>query len=648
MTTNTKTTTVESREIRYEIRDVNGQHVATHVRKETPEGKGFVWVRPDGSVGLGGLRVADLPLFGSEKLATGVDRAVVTEGEKAAVAAQQMFDAFYQGQRKVAALGTVTGASSSPSPEALAPLLRIPEVVLWPDADEPGQRHMVAIALNLRSLGHKQIYWVSWKGAAKGMDAADFLAQCQSSDEIKAKVERELEIREWMPDKNELGIEEHSRLLAEFWEIARHMGCQVDDEPDVSVPGSKNWRDQLIETKNGEPKACLANIATVLRHTPELRGIAWNEFAGCVAILKPTPWQQTPRLEWTETDDLALAEFLQKQGFHCSVETAAQAVHLVAKERPFHPVREYLENLVWDGNDWLAEAADRIAKEPGDYAREVFCRWCISAVARIFEPGCKADHVLVLEGRQGAGKSSTLAVLGGEWFTDQIPCLENDREASNSLRGVWIAELSELASLSRATIEKGKSFLSRSVDYFRPPYGRRSIRWPRQCVFAATTNKSEYLVDEGEHRRFWPLTTRDRIDVGWFRENRDQIWAHAYTLYREGVKYWIDASDGELYEMLVQEQRAREVVDPALESVERYVEHRSEVTINDILVDVFNLKLTEATQLERNRVTRCLRYLGWERKRVRRGGRLQWVYRKPGNSGDTGNTGNILGTPFDD
>jgi predicted P-loop ATPase len=269
----------------------------------------------------------------------------------------------------------------------------------------------------------------------------------------------------------------------------------------------------------------LANAIAALRHAPEWGGVlAFNEFAFGTVALKPAPWGIVPRGEWTDNEDRLAAEWLQKQGILVSVDVAGQAAQTAARYHSIHPVKAYLHGLKWDGvqrvDTWLSAY---VGAEGTEYASAVGSRWLISAVARIFRPGAKADCCLILEGPQGIRKSTALRTLAGEFFTDELADL-GSKDAAMQTRGVWIIELSELDSLSHSEVARIKAFMSRTTDRFRPPYGMRLVESPRQCVFAGTVNHSTYLPDETAGRRFLPITC-GRIDVEALVRDRDQLWA---------------------------------------------------------------------------------------------------------------------------
>jgi predicted P-loop ATPase len=252
--------------------------------------------------------------------------------------------------------------------------------------------------------------------------------------------------------------------------------------------------------------------------------LAFNEFGLGTVVLRPAPWGIVPKGEWTDHEDRLAAEWLQRQGILVSVDVAGQAVQTAARDHPFHPVRTYLNSLYWDGIErvdrWLTTY---LGADDTEYSRAVGSRWLISAVARIFRPGAKADCCLILEGPQGIRKSTALRTIAGEYFTDELADL-GSKDAAMQTRGVWIIELSELDNLGHAEVARIKAFISRTTDRFRPPYGMRLVESPRQCVFAGTVNHGTYLRDETGGRRFWPIVC-GCIDVDALARDRDQLWA---------------------------------------------------------------------------------------------------------------------------
>lgn len=386
-----------------------------------------------------------------------------------------------------------------------------------------------------------------------------------------------------------------------------------------------HWEAYLIRKANGQPQSLLANALVVLRHHPEWKGVlAFNEFSNLITMAALPPWRGPIESQWSDHHDRLATEWLQNNGIHVGVEITAQAVQTVASENAFHPVREYLNGLKWDGSPrvdtWLSTYA---GVEPSNYSSGVGRRWLISAVARVFQPGCKADSCLILEGSQGLGKSSLLRILGHPWFADEIADL-GSKDAALQAHGVWIIELAELDSLTRADAAKIKAFMSRSSDRFRPPYGKRLIESPRQCVFGGSVNHNNYLRDETGARRFWPVAC-SRIDLAALKQDRDQLWAEALTLYQDRESWWLDSAA--LVTAAAAEQADRFEEDPWHEPIANWVEHRSDVSIEQVLTSCLEKKKADWSQSDKNRIARTLRVLGFERYRDRIGNQREWRYR---------------------
>lgn len=259
-----------------------------------------------------------------------------------------------------------------------------------------------------------------------------------------------------------------------------------------------DWKSKLLTSKFGAPKPLLANAITALREAPAWSCVlAYDEFARETIIRSAPPWdiklQNWVSRARTSHDDLLFAEWLQREEISVNAAIAAQAVEVVAREASFHPVKEYLDNLEHDGTPrlemWLSEY---MGATSSPYHREVGRAILIAAVARIFDPGCKVDTVPIFEGVQGARKSTAVKTLFKPWFSDELADL-GSKDAAMQTRGVWGLEVSELDAMSRTEVSRIKSFISRTIDRFRPPYGSRIIESPRTCVFWGTTNADGYL-----------------------------------------------------------------------------------------------------------------------------------------------------------
>jgi predicted P-loop ATPase len=410
-----------------------------------------------------------------------------------------------------------------------------------------------------------------------------------------------------------------------------------------------DWKSRLLLSKSGTPKPILANAITALREAPAWFGVlAYDEFARETVIRSAPPWDAKfvnwAQRAWTSHDDLLATEWLQREDISVTAAVAAQAVEAAAHESSFHPVKDYLEGLEHDGrprlDSWLTSCLG-VAATP--YHHEVGRAIMIAAVARIFDPGCKVDTVPIFEGPQGARKSTAIKTLFEPWFSDELADL-GSKDAAMQTRGVWGLEVSELDAMSRAEVSRTKAFVTRTTDRFRPPYGSRIIESPRACVFWGTTNSDSYLKDETGGRRFLPVKV-GRIKIEALEENRDQLWAEAVLAYLEGIPWWITSR--EVQADADRHQRERYVGDPWDETIRIFIEHRTEVSISEILQDALHMEKSRWGQAEQNRIARSLRSLEWARVRVTTGTGREWRYRRPSSSWDTTSesgeqSGNVL------
>jgi predicted P-loop ATPase len=356
--------------------------------------------------------------------------------------------------------------------------------------------------------------------------------------------------------------------------------------------------------------------------------LAYDAFHLRTTIRGKSPWPELPGDEWTSVHDILAAEWLQHEDIFVGPDITGQAVEAVARERRFHPVLEYLERCVWDGIPRLdLWVVDYLGAADTPYNRAVGSRWMIAAVARVYEPGCKVDSALVLEGDQNTGKSTAIKTLGVPWFTDEIADL-GTKDAALQLAGVWIIELAELDSVSRAEVGRIKSFMSRATDRYRPPYGRRPIDQPRQCVYAGTVNHSEYLRDETGGRRFWPVKCA-QIDIVGLAQVRNQLWAEARARYLAREPWHLDTK--ELNDDAEEEQTARYLHDAWEKPIAEFIANRIAVNVGEILKDALFITTDKWSQPDQNRVARVLRLFKWQRKQERIAGtnKRHWVYRPP-------------------
>jgi len=349
----------------------------------------------------------------------------------------------------------------------------------------------------------------------------------------------------------------------------------------------------LLLDANGNPIPHLANCVTVL--SPLESFFAYNDLKHATVLVAEPPWHKDKgegdALRWDDSQIMAAQMWVQRKGLPVGFDVVARAVEVLARERTFHPVRDYLGGLKWDGNQrldtWLSVYLDA---EENDYTSAVGGRFLVGAVARVFEPGCKMDYMLVLEGDQGDFKSSVAQILGGEFYIDGLGSEGKlNRDAILSMAGYWIVEIGEVdEALRHNNASRVKTFLSRQVDSYRPPYGRSMVQAKRQCVFIGTTNHDVYLHDPTGNRRFLPVrvwTKPGRVrNANSLTYVRDQILAEAVARYRDGERHWFEGVAETA--MLAREQNARCIPHAAAADIEQYckagAEWRSPVAISEV------------------------------------------------------------------
>jgi len=446
-----------------------------------------------------------------------------------------------------------------------------------------------------------------------------------------------------------------SILEKQIAELRRRLNATGDVHQRPVRPG---WASQLILDLAGTPERNEANVITALSNDEAFAGaLVFDEFRQETMVNRALPWDEDaarlPR-PWSDADDVRCAEWLQHREINVAPIVVSRSATAVARDIRVHPVRDYLNGLVWDGVPRLATwAITYLGADETPLNRAFGSRWMISAVARIMRPGAKVDHMLILEGPQGAKKSTALKVLAGdEWFTDELPEI-GSKDAAQQMRGIWIIEIAELDAIGRAEVSRIKAFLTRTVDRYRPPYERYVIEVPRQCIFAGSVNPDTYLRDETGNRRFWPVRCGD-IDLDALRRDRDQLWAEAVAHYRDGAIWWLD--DPELIADATAEQDARyqsDAWDPLIERWLVYERRRvnrgygyddwveeetkraapiTDVSVGEILEQAIRIEPGRWNKSDQMRVGAYLKANHWRRYQARVGERQrsvrEWRYRR--------------------
>ena len=322
----------------------------------------------------------------------------------------------------------------------------------------------------------------------------------------------------------------------------------LQEKQEAAAAEFEDWTKALRRDRNGALQNSLHNITLIMENDENLKAVCFNQLADGMEIKGSVPWQHPARF-WRDADDAQLICYVDANYGSFSARNYQIAVAKVVDDRSYHPIREYLASLPeWDGVT-RAETLliDYLGAEDNAYTRAVTRKTICGAVARVQHPGVKFDNILVLNGDQGIGKSTLIAKLGGEWYSDSLSLTDmNDKTAAEKLQGYWILEIGELAGMKKADIDKVKAFISRQDDKYRASFGRRVTPHPRQCIFFGTTNSQNgYLRDITGNRRFWTVKTPGTgKKKPWQLTNEDvrQIWAEALVLVERGEKLYLDSN----------------------------------------------------------------------------------------------------------
>lgn len=590
----------------YPYRDADGRLLYEVLRYEP---KDFRQRAADGSASLKGVKrvLYRLPELVADDCAT----VFISEGEKDA--------------DRIATLGlcatTINGGTKWSEP-GLAEPLRDRDVVVVADFDESGATKALDVANVLHGVAKtiRLIFLPDLTGGKGNKDASDWLDRDPARADIFAEI----------------------CLASALWEpgivvdgMAAAMSVKTKPEAPAarsarfkSTPGDAAWLDRCVKGETGNPLAVVASALEALRSDPAISGaFSYDEMLCAPLLLHPIGNPDAPHFETrpvTDNDIVTVQDWMQLAGLkRIAKGTVGDAIWAWAANNSFHPVRDYLSALKWDGverlDTWLTK---KLGVTASPYSQAVGRMFVIGMAARVLKPGCKADHMIVLEGPQGTLKSTACAVLGGPWFSDNLPDVGDGKDVSQHLRGKWLIEVAEMHAMGRAEATLLKAFITRTVERYRPSYGRMETIEPRQCVFIGTTNREVYLRDETGGRRFWPVKVGE-INIDGLIADRDQLFAEAVHLYRQGERWW-PSRDFEREHMLP-EQESRYEADVWEEQIRDYVATRSQVTIGEIARNALFAETPRIGTADQRRITAVLDTIGWKRGQKDFTGKRWWV-----------------------
>lgn len=571
------------------------------------------------------------PLYGLHELRSD-GRVLVVEGEKAADAARGLAGHVYS------VLAWPNGGSAWDRADWSPVFGR--EVLLWPDSDrhthpdgrlrerQPGLAAMLGLAEHLTREGCRVKYIDTTDPGLytqDGFDAADAVKLGWDYQAFLAWARPRAVAFELPAAEPEVLPPETEPAPAPAAEPdTSEDPDQQDEDPRPDPPPAEEpprpSQVMMIEqyglttNKQGVPDHNAANLLRVFSAFPGIADHVWFDSFYQVVF---TDWgiqgvgPAGPR-EWSDADEIRLMVELQDTfGFRrLTRNVVSDAVHLFARSRPRHEPRDWIESLTWDGTprvlDFFARA---MGAAETHYSQAVSKNWWVSIVARVMKPGCKVDTMVILEGLQGSYKSTAMQIVGGKWYGEVTESPTN-KDFFQALHGKVIAEIAELDSFSRAETTTIKRVLSTAIDRFRPPYGRHAQDFPRQCVFVGTTNEKNYLKDHTGARRFWPVKVH-KIDLDYIRENRDQLFAEAVVMFREGATWWAMPTD----ETNVQ-QADRYDADVWEDIIAGYLALNYQVTVAGVATGPLEIDPGRISKLDQMRIAKILERLGWHREQA--------------------------------
>jgi len=436
-----------------------------------------------------------------------------------------------------------------------------------------------------------------------------------------------------------------------FADVEPHSDAEREE---LEILGESNQKlldsDQPTFTKDrdGKPRPTISNAQSYFLIKPTERFpnplyglVRFNQFTKKIELTRPAPWHnfEGSNLAWQESDTTQLESFLSRvKKFDPGANILFKAVQCEAYRHSYHPIKDYLNGLKWDKIPRLESfLVDFVGAPDTLYVREIAKATLIGAVSRIFQPGCKHDSMLVLEGNQGNAKSEVVKVLGGQWY-GTFPIITKNKDTIQNMQGVWFIEAAEMEFMKREQAQAFKAYLTTTTDIVRFPYERLNSTVPRAGIFVGTVNPDntgEYLNDSTGNRRFWPVATTT-VDIDGLKEARDQLFAEAVYLYKKGGLNYLKDSAAIEEALIEQEKRApKEIWGEVIGSWLRRTSamQPEELTTEYIASSGLNIPVSQMNRLTTIRINKAMHDLDYKQHLKREGDHRYRVWRKD-NLGD--------------
>lgn len=547
---------------------------------------------------------APRPLYGLDLLALRPTAPVmVVEGEKACEAARVMAGNAY-------VVVTWPGGANGVQKADWRPL-HDRQVLIWPDADEPGIAAANQLA-NILKPHAKEIKLLNPEGQSGGWDAADALADGWTWDKLVAWAKpRAMVYTEPEPFLQSVTVNGNAQ-------INNYVAGEVDDP--IPATSFDVWAKLgLSVTAKGQPIINIDNVERVLEGRPDLRDSVWfDDFHKKFFTAKDS---KVPR-EWSDVDTIRLTIHLQRALGLTKVneQMVYSAVVSHAMRRPRNEPRDWFDTLKWDGTPRIDRClVDYFGAEDSDYHQAASRNFWLGLVARIYRPGCQLDNMLVLEGKQGIGKTKALRTIGGNWYTEVNESVTS-RDFFMIFHGKILMEIAELDAFSRAETTRIKQVITACTDRYRMPYGRNAQDYPRMSTMIGTTNDESYLRDSTGSRRFWPVRCGDSIDYDKLGEDREQLFAEAIHRFKAGDPW----HHMPVADTLVQQER-RQQTDPWEEPISDFLQGKHEATVLEIAIERLKIDISKVDFMVSKRVAKVLVRLRWKRKTTNERGKITWI-----------------------
>lgn len=527
------------------------------------------------------------PLYGLNLLAAKPGKAVLLcEGEKACRSAGEIAGHVYVPI-------TWQGGAKAFGKSDFSPL-KGRNVLLWPDADEPGLAAMKGVGRILSPLC-PQVKILDVSDYKNGWDAADALESGFTWERFKDWGKKRVSL--FNPKERPIS-KPRVKVLGPVTEPRR---AQVD------LTHMQKWEACGLEVGKQGPAQDINNVGKILSSWPEFKNFLWfDDFHNRIF----TTWGGKGVREWRDVDTLKLTATLQGEfGLRrMRKETVHDCIMLKSIENIRNEPKDWISGLHWDGESRIETFFHDSFRTVDDaYSRSLSKNFWISLVARAVRPGCKVDSMVILEGPQGQYKSTACSIIGGKWFSE-INESVTSKDFYLVLSGKLLVEIADLDSFTRAEVNTIKKVITSQVDRYRAPYERGAQDHPRRCIFVGTTNEESYLRDHTGARRFWPIKI-GKIDLERIEKQREQLYAEAHSLLLQGEK-WFEMPCAET--LAAQELRRQE--DPWEAIVYEFLQGRQQVTIWEVASECLKFEKDRFSMRENWRLGRVLSTIGWYKK----------------------------------